>query len=95
MAVSVGRPDWIDNAYVRAASDRLRSNPQDLDALEAVGAWFLAHERADKALECFHRITRSEPMYPGIWRLKARAFEALGDPLNADFCRRRGSDPRS
>ncbi len=62
MAFSAGRPDWIGNTYVRAASDRLRANPGDLDALETVGAWFLAHDRAEKALECFDRITaRNRP----------------------------------
>ncbi len=85
----------IENAYVRAAAERLRANPSDLDALEVVGAFLLAHGQADKALDCFHRITRANPKYPGIWRLKARAFEALGDRTNADTCRRRGADPRS
>jgi predicted Zn-dependent protease len=94
MAFSTGRPEWIDNTYVRAASDRIRADPKDLDALETVGAWFLAHDRAEKALECFDRITRAEPTYPGIWAMKARAFESLGDVMNAEFCRRRASERR-
>lgn len=85
----------IDNVYVRAAADRLRSDPNDPDALVAVGAWLLAHEQADKALGCFHRITSRDPKYPGIWRLKAKAFEALGDTRDAELCRRRGADRRS
>lgn len=85
----------IDNVYVKAAAERLRANPNDLDALEAVGAWLLARGQTEKALDCFHRITRADPKYPGIWRLKAQAFEAIGDRKSAEICRRRGADPRS
>ncbi len=84
-----------ERRYVDEAAHRLRENPADLDALETVGAWLLAHDNAEKALECFHRITRLDPGYPGIWRLKARAFDAIGDRENAELCRRRGSDRRS
>ncbi len=85
----------LEDEMVRSAATRLRSNPKDWDALTAVGTYFLAHGHADKALDCFHKITRSNPKYPGIWRLKAEAFEALGDTRNADRCRQRGADPRS
>ncbi len=85
----------VDDAVGKAAADRLRSNPRDLDALAAMGTYLLARGQADKALDCFHQITRAEPKYPGIWRLKAKAFEALGDATNADACSRRGADPRS
>ncbi len=85
----------VERRYLDEAAHRLRENPVDLDALETVGAWLLAHDKADKALECFHRITRLDPGYPGIWRLKARAFDALGDRESAELCRRRGADRRS
>ncbi len=85
----------VEGAIVKAAADRLRSNPRDCDALAAVGTYLLARDRADKALDRFDRITRENPEYPGIWRLKAKAFEALGDAKNADACRRRGADPWS
>ena len=78
-----------------SSAERLRSNPQDWDALTAVGTYFLAKGQADKALDCFHRITRSNPKYPGMWRLKAEALEALGDAKDAAACRARGADPRS
>jgi tetratricopeptide (TPR) repeat protein len=88
-------PPAIENLYVKAAAERLRSDPRDLDALEVVGAYFFAHGHIEKALECFHRVSKEDPKYPGIWRLKAKAFEALGDLKNADVCRQRGSDPHS
>ena len=81
--------------YVAAAVDPVRANPLDLDALVVIGSWFLVRDLPAKALESFHLVTRTDPKYPGIWRLKAKASEALGDTKNAATCRRRGSDRRS
>lgn len=72
--------------------ERVRVDPDDLNALETVGALLLRRGQADKALEFLHRVTRADPRYPGIWELKAEAFEAVGDTQNAAACRRRGSE---
>ena len=85
-------PAFVENTYVRAALNRLKETPDDADALVVLGVWLLSRGLADKALEYFHSVTQRQPAYPGIWRLKARAFEALGDPQNAELCRVRGSD---
>jgi cytochrome c-type biogenesis protein CcmH/NrfG len=90
-----GRPSSIastDEDFVKTLQARVRSHPGDVDALTALGVWLLQRDQADKALDCFHRVTRKDPDYPGIWRLKAQAFEALGDAKSADACRKRGSD---
>ena len=84
----------IGRADARAAMERIRSDPGDLEALEVVGAYLLARGQADKALVVFHRVTRANPQQPGIWRLKARAFEAVGDTKSADACRRRDANLR-
>jgi len=81
-----------DNLYVRAALDRLREAPDDPDALVVMASWLLLSGKADRALEYLHRVTTVAPTYPGIWRVKAKAFEALGDATSAEACRRRGSD---
>ncbi len=83
-------PDWI-----RSVEERLHANADDLDGLEALGVWHLARGEAEKALDCFHAITRRDAHYPGIWRLKAKAFVALGDRESAARCSLRGSDPDS
>jgi Flp pilus assembly protein TadD len=85
----------VDRDFVEALKVHLRSNPKDHDALVALGLFMLSRGEAEKALECFNRVSRAEPTYPGIWRFKAKAFDALGDEVAAAECRLRGADPRS
>lgn len=95
-AAPIRTPDALeDPAWIRDVDERLRWDADDLDCLEALGVWHLARGEAAAALECFHRITRADAKYPGIWRLKALAFESIGDLPNAARCRARGSDPSS
>ncbi len=85
----------VDRDFVESLKVHLRANPQDHDALVALGLFLLSRGDAEKALECFNRVSRAEPTYPGIWRFKAKAFDALGDAAAAAQCRTRGSDPHS
>ncbi len=84
-----------DHDFVDALKAHLRANPADHDALVALGLFMLSRREPDKALDCFNRVSRADPKYPGIWRFKAKAFDALGDRANAEQCRLRGADPRS
>ena len=85
----------VDRDFVQALKAHLRANPRDNDALVALGLFMLSRGEADKALECFNRVSRADPKYPGIWRFKAKAFDALGDTVSAEQCRLRGADPHS
>ncbi len=85
----------VDKDFVEALRVHLKSNPKDHDALVALGLFMLSRGEAEKALECFNRVSREDPKYPGIWRFKAKAFDALGDAESAKQCRLRGADPRS
>lgn len=85
----------VDRDFVEALKTHIRSNPKDYDALVALGLFMLSRGEANKALECFNRVSRDDPKYPGIWRFKAKAFEVLGDKAAAEQCRLRGADPRS
>ena len=84
-----------DRMFVQALKDHLRANPKDPDALVALGLFLLVNGQPEKALDCFNRVTRDDSGYPGIWRFKAKAFDALGDPAAAEQCRLRGRDPHS
>lgn len=85
----------VDRDLVEALKTHLRADPKDHDALVALGLFMLSRGDAEKALECFNRVSRAEPTYPGIWRFKAKAFDALGDKAASERCRLRGADPRS
>lgn len=85
----------VDKDFVEALRVHLKGNPQDHDALVALGLFMLSRGEAEKALECFNRVSKADPKYPGIWRFKAKAFDALGDAESAKQCRLRGADPRS
>ncbi len=85
----------VDKDFVEALRVHLKGNPKDHDALVALGLFMLSRGEAEKALECFNRVSREDPKYPGIWRFKAKAFDALGDAEAAKQCRLRGADPRS
>ena len=85
----------MDHDFVEALRAHLRSNPKDHDALVALGLFLLSRGEAAKALECFSRVSLADPKYPGIWRFKAKAFDALGDAESAKQCRLRGADPHS
>jgi Tfp pilus assembly protein PilF len=84
-----------DRDFLAALQAHLKANVEDHDALVALGLFYLSRGQPDKALECFNRVSRADPKYPGIWRFKAKAFDALGDKAAADQCRLRGSDPHS
>ncbi len=85
----------VDKDFVEALRVHLRGDPKDNDALVALGLFMLSRGEAEKALECFNRVSKADPKYPGIWRFKAKAFDALGDRESAKQCRLRGADPRS
>ncbi len=84
-----------DRDFVEALKVHLRADPKDNDALVALGLFMLSRGEPAKALECFNRVSSADPKYPGIWRFKAKAFDALGDAASAKECRLRGADPRS
>ncbi len=85
----------VDKDFVEALRVHLRGDPKDNDALVALGLFMLSRGEAEKALECFNRVSKADPKYPGIWRFKAKAFDALGDRESAKQCRLRGADPHS
>lgn len=85
----------MDRDLVEALRVHLKANPRDHDALVALGLFMLSRGEGEKALECFNRVSAADPKYPGIWRFKAKAFDALGDAASAKECRLRGADPRS
>ncbi len=84
-----------DDDLLSELQARLEADHSDEDALVALGLVLLSRGDPAKALQCFNRVSKANPRYPGIWRFKAKAFDALGDRGAAKQSRLRGSDPHS
>ncbi len=69
---------------VERARGALAANERDRDALFTVGAHFAVGGDAQEALEILNKLTMLDPHYPGLWWVKARVFEALGNSQAAE-----------
>ncbi len=69
---------------VERAQGALAVNERDRDALFTVGAHLAAGGEAQEAIEILNKLTMLDPHYPGLWWVKARVFEALGNAQAAE-----------
>lgn len=84
MAVASRHPDvW------NAMSERLRSDPNDADALFVLAAFRATEGRFDESIGVIDRLVAINPRYPGLWRLKAKVYVLSGDPAKAEACEER------
>ncbi len=78
---------------VRTRRERLieviAEDPEHPDGLFYFAVWLADNGSAREALELLHRVTRSDPLYPGVWRFKATLFEGLGEGKMAKLCLQR------
>ncbi|MFQ6012542.1 MAG: hypothetical protein ACE5LS_02735 [Thermoplasmata archaeon] len=69
---------------VARAKGVLGENERDREALFTVGAHLAAAGEAEEAIEVLNKLTLLDPHYPGLWWVKARVFEALGNSKAAE-----------
>ncbi|MFQ5985800.1 MAG: tetratricopeptide repeat protein [Thermoplasmata archaeon] len=69
---------------VERAKGALAENERDRDALFTLGAHLAAAGEAQEAIEILNKLTMLDPHFPGIWWVKARVFQALGNPQAAE-----------
>ncbi|MEE9197350.1 MAG: hypothetical protein V3U45_04335 [bacterium] len=69
---------------VERARGALAVNERDRDALFTVGAHLAAAGEAQEALETLNKLSMLDPRYPGLWWVKARVFEGLGNAQAAE-----------
>jgi len=79
----------VSKVYLKETLTRLRSNPEDLDALFAFGTWLAMTERFDESVEVLHEITKRDPNYPGVWVLKSQVYRRMGKSRMAELCMER------
>lgn len=69
--------------------ERLKLNPEDTDALFTKAAALARLKDFEMAVRVLNDLTRQDARYPGMWMLKAKLFDRLGDELKANLCRQR------
>ncbi len=79
--------DDVD-ASAEKAEERLGADPEDADALFVLAASRAVSGLFADAARLLNRLVRLRADYPGVWMLKNRVHEALGEPLVAAACRR-------
>jgi len=65
------------------------ADPDYLFTLAAINA---AHRQYKRALEFLRTLEEADPNYPGLWRLRAKVYELMGDVENAALCWEKGRD---
>lgn len=74
---------------LRQMDQRLASDPGDVDALFAKATYLAMRKQYDDATKALDEITRLSPYYPGVWHLKAKVYELMGDKAMAELCTKR------
>ncbi len=74
---------------LEAIDRRLASDPKDVDALFAKATYLAMRGRHDDSMRVLDEVTRLSPYYPGVWHLKAKVYEMMGDHEKAELCRKR------
>lgn len=74
---------------LRQMDRRLSMDPGDVDALFAKATYLAMRKQYDEATHALDEITRLSPYYPGVWHLKAKVYELMGDKAMAELCTKR------
>ena len=65
---------------------------RNLDALFILAAINALHGQYRAALKCIDRLEKADPLYPGLWGLKIKTYELMGDAETAARLRREWRD---
>ncbi len=74
---------------MREIDDRLAANPADMDALFSKATYLAMRKQYREAMQALDEITRLDPYYPGVWHLKTKVYELMGNREMAELCRTR------
>ncbi len=76
----------------RILDERRQANDKDPDVLFTYAALRTIQGKFTEAIEWLHQLEDVEPRYPGMWRLKAKIYELMGDAETAAFYWKMGCD---
>lgn len=77
---------------IQSIDQRLAANPEDADALFAKGTYLAMQRRHLEAVQALDQVTRINPRYPGVWFLKAKVHQTLGNARMAELCLQRAAE---
>src|SRR2546427_2996097 len=77
---------------MQIASERLKLNPKDTDALFAMAAAQATLDDPRGGLQSLDRLAELDPTYPGLWVLKTKLHARLGEADRARQSRLRGQE---
>lgn len=80
------RRQAIFQGRIQAMDERLGTDPEDADALFAKATYLALRKEYQGALGILNELTRLSPRYPGVWYLKAKVCQLLGDTKMAELC---------
>ncbi len=80
---------WKIKEIYERCEEKLKEDPKDLDALFTKAAALARMKEYDPAIGVLNELTKHDPRYPGIWMLKAKIYDRLGDEVKANLCRQR------
>lgn len=82
----VRRRQAIFEKRVKEADRRLEADGQDQDALFAKATYLALRKGYSEAIDLLNALTHLNPRYPGVWYLKAKIYELMGDMRMAELC---------
>ncbi len=80
---------WKTQEIYQKVDERLRKNPTDLNALYTKAAALARMNDYREAINVLNELTIHDPRYPGMWMLKAKLYDRLGEEAKANLCRHR------
>ena len=72
--------------YADETFRRLKADPEDPNALFALAAILGVSGLRPEAIHTLTILAEVAPLYPGLWRFKARLYREVGDELMAARC---------
>lgn len=80
---------WKTQEIYQKVDERLRKDPTDLQALYTKAAALARMNDYREAINVLNELTIHDPRYPGMWMLKAKLYDRLGEEAKANLCRQR------